>query len=94
MRNNIKSLKMMRWAKVLFPINRSITGKGLRQTIKFVKKINKKFKRYKIKTNTQVFDWKIPYEWNISEAYIEKVGGEKICDFRENNLHILGTQKN
>ena len=93
MYNNKKSINMMKWAKVLFPINRSITGKGLRKTIKFIKKINKNFKKYKIRTNTRVYDWKIPYEWNISEAYIEEVGGEKICDFKENNLHILGYSK-
>ena len=86
---------MMKWAKILFPINRSITGEGLRKTIQFIKKnVNKNFKNYRIKSNTKVFDWKIPLEWKITEAYIKEVGGKKICDFKDNNLHVLGYSKN
>ena len=88
---NIKKIKMMAWAKVLFPFNRSLTGKGVRQTISFIKnKINKNFTSKKIRSNTRVFDWKVPQEWSISNAYIEEIGGEKICDFKKNNLHVLG----
>jgi len=95
MKLNLASIKMMGWAKQLFPINRSITGKGLRQTIQFIQSnINKKFKKYKIKSNTQVYDWKIPEEWNVSEAYIDEINGKRICDIRNNNLHILGYSKN
>tara|TARA_B100001250_G_scaffold241159_1_gene207227 strand:+ start:5157 stop:6410 length:1254 start_codon:yes stop_codon:yes gene_type:complete len=86
---------MMNWAKTLFPINRSLTGKGVKQTISFAqKKINKKFKNLKIKSNTKVFDWKVPYEWNISKAYIDEIDGKRICDFKNNNLHIVGYSKN
>jgi len=89
------TIKMMKWAKILFPINRSITGEGLRKTIQFIKKnVNKNFKKFKIKSNTRVFDWKIPLEWKITEAYIKEIDGKKICDFRDNNLHVLGYSKN
>ena len=95
MKYNLKSINMMNWAKTLFPINRSLTGKGVKQTISFAqKKINKKFKSLKIKSNTKVFDWKVPYEWNISKAYIDEIDGKRICDFKDNNLHIVGYSKN
>ena len=87
--------KMMKWAKILFPINRSITGEGLRETIKFIKNnVNSNFKNFKIKSNKKIYDWKVPLEWKISEAYIKEVGGKKICDFKNNNLHVLGYSTN
>lgn len=90
-KKNIKSTNMMTWAKILFPINRSITGEGLRKTIKFIKeKVNKKFKKKRIKSGIKVFDWKIPSEWKVTSAYIKNINGKKICDFKDNNLHILG----
>ena len=82
---------MMSWAKHLFPINRSITGEGVKETIKFIKQnANKKFQIKKISSDTKVFDWKVPKEWVLKEAYIKDIKGGKICDFKDNNLHILG----
>jgi len=90
----IFSIKMMDWAIELFPINRSITGDGLRSTIKFIqKKINQNFKKKKIKTNTKVYDWRIPKEWSAKKAVIIDTKGQKICDFKDNNLHLLGYSK-
>jgi len=90
----LNSVKMMPWARDLFPINRSISGKGIRKTIKYIqKKISKKFKNKKISTNSKVYDWKIPKEWDIKKAYILDHQGQKICDFKENNLHLLGYSK-
>ena len=90
----IFSIKMMDWAIELFPINRSITGDGLRSTIKFIqKKINQNFKKKKIKTNTKVYDWRIPKEWSVKKAVIIDTKGQKICDFKDNNLHLLGYSK-
>ena len=89
-----KSIKMMNWAKDLFPINRSITGKGLRKTIKYIKNnINNQFRVYSIKSNTKVFDWKIPFEWKVSKGYIKEINGKIICDFKNNNLHLLNYSK-
>jgi len=73
----------------LFPINRSIMGDGFRKSLKILTK-DLNFNFIKIKTNTKVFDWKIPEEWNISNAFILTPQKEKICDFKKNNLHIMG----
>ena len=90
-KKKISTMKMMEWAKKLFPINRSITGEGLRKTICFIQKnINSNFKLKKARSNTKVFDWKIPKEWKINAAYIKDENDNKICDIKSNNLHLLG----
>ena len=61
---------MYRMAKDLWPINRSITGKGLRDTLSIISKHLPNIKIKKIASGTKVFDWKIPEEWNVSEAFI------------------------
>ena len=76
--------------KKLFLLNRSITGRGINQTLKIIKKNFPKLLIYKIKSGTKVFDWKIPPEWNINEAYIVDKNKKKIVDFKNNNLHIVG----
>ena len=80
---------MYNWASDLFPITRSITGKGVRDTLKYIKNILPDLKINEIKSGTKVFDWEIPDEWNIDEAYIEDESGKKIVDFKENNLHVV-----
>jgi len=77
-------------AKELFPICRSITGDGVRETFHILKKNYANIKICEVPTGTQVFDWTIPKEWNIWEAYIEDEAGNRIVDFKKNNLHILG----
>ena len=72
----------------LFPICRSITGEGYRQSFNLIKKFIP-FKKYKYQTGKRVFDWKVPNEWNIRDAYVENSKGEKIIDFNQNNLHVL-----
>lgn len=72
----------------LYPICRSITGEGVVQTLNLIKKeipltINM------LPTGTKVFDWDIPREWNIRQAYIKNSKGEKILDFENSNLHVL-----
>jgi aminopeptidase-like protein len=72
----------------LFPICRSVTGNGVRNTLKILKKkINLKI--VEIPTGTKVFDWKVPSEWNIRDAYVKDSKGEKIIDFKKSNIHIL-----
>ncbi len=77
-------------AKILWPINRSLTGKGNRLTLRILKKINPKLKLKKVKSNTKVSDWIIPLEWNVKEAFIKNIKDEKILDFKKNNLHLMG----
>ena len=67
----MSKLEMLKWAKDLFPICRSITGDGTRITLSYFKKMNPEFKTIKFKTGQKVFDWEIPKEWNINNAYIK-----------------------
>ncbi len=83
-------ITMIKWAKDLFPLCRSLTGEGTRRTLQYFKKINKEFKILEFKSGKKVFDWEIPLEWNISDGYIEHEKGKRFCDFKKNNLHIVG----
>ena len=76
--------------KKLFPICRSITGPGTRKTLKIIKNQFSKLKIKKIKSGTKVFDWRIPPEWNVKDAYILDKYNNKIVDFKKNNLHLVG----
>ena len=62
--------KLLNLAKLIFPIHRSITGEGNRNTLKLLQNINKEIRIKKIKTGQKVFDWTIPKEWKINSAYI------------------------
>ena len=77
-------------AKKLWPINRSITGNGVRRTLKLLKEICPKISIFEIPSGTKVFDWVIPDEWNVKEAWFKDSNGRKIADFSKNNLHLLG----
>ena len=74
----------------LFPLNRSLTGEGVRKTLNIIKKEFPKLKIKKIKSGTKVFDWKIPDEWNVFNAYVIDKYNKKIIDFKKNNLHLVG----
>ena len=74
----------------LFPICRSITGDGFRTSIQMIKSYVPQINIVEVKSGTEVFDWTVPAEWNISEAYIEDEKGERIVDFKNNNLHVVG----
>lgn len=76
--------------KRLFPIYRSITGDGNRQTLEILKETCPLLKTYEVPSGTKVFDWTIPPEYNIKDAWIKNSKGEKIIDFKENNLHVVG----
>lgn len=77
-------------AKRIFGIYRSITGEGVRKTLRILKERCSELSIYEIPCGTKAFDWEIPQEWNIEEAYIENEQGERIIDFKENNLHVVG----
>ena len=81
---------MLKWAKDLFPLCRSITGSGIQKSLRYFKKLNPEFKILKFKTGHKVFDWVIPKEWNINDAYFKDSKGRKYCEFKKNNLHIVG----
>lgn len=75
----------------LFPIPRSITGQGFRASLELLNKTlgGGILKFHSIKSGTKVFDWIVPDEWNAKEAHIITPEGEKICDFKKHNLHLL-----
>ena len=76
-------------AKELFPINRSLTGPGNLKTLKILKKQSSILKIKSVNTGYKCFDWKVPLEWSVNDAYIIDPDGKKICDLKENNLHLV-----
>jgi len=80
---------MHRLMQRLFPICRSITGNGVRETLNILAKYFP-LKVCEVPSGTPVFDWHVPREWNIREAYIENEKGQRIIDFRKCNLHVVG----
>ena len=75
--------------KEMFPLNRSLTGNGNLATLKKLKKITP-IKIKKIPSGTKVYDWKVPYEWFIKDAWIKDSKNNKIVDFKKNNLNLVG----
>ncbi len=85
---NINGKKIYSLIENLFPICRSITGDGVRETLNIISK-EIPLKIYEVPTGEKVFDWNIPKEWNIKDAYILNSKGDKIIDFKKSNLHII-----
>ena len=79
-----------KFAQELWYYNRSITGDGVRETLEKISKHLPSLKIMSVPSGTQVFDWTIPKEWSVNEAYIIDPNGKKICDFSVNNLHLVG----
>ncbi len=80
--------EMYEMIEVLYPITRSITGEGVRKTLKiFQEHIDLEI--HEVETGTRVFDWVVPEEWNINDAYIMNKNKEKIVDFKKSNIHVL-----
>jgi aminopeptidase-like protein len=73
----------------LYPICRSLTGDGVRETFSILGRIAP-LEITEIPSGTQVFDWTLPREWNIRDAWISSVDGERVVDFNRSNLHVLG----
>ena len=80
--------QMYELASELFPVCRSITGEGLRATLRTIQK-SIPISVHEIPTGTAVLDWTVPQEWNIREAYIADLSGRRVVDFKSNNLHVL-----
>jgi aminopeptidase-like protein len=87
--NDSKGLEMYNLLVKLFPICRSITGNGIRQSLEIIKEIVP-ITIHEVPTGTEVFDWTVPKEWNIRDAYITDEQGNKIVDFKNHNLHVMG----
>ena len=75
---------------ILFPINRSITGSGTLKTLRIIKSQFSSLSIKSFKSGNNVYDWHIPQEWNVTEAYVKDKNNKKIIDFKQNNLHLIG----
>ena len=87
---NIEGKRMIRLAEELWPLNRSLSGEGTRESLRILKRELSNLEISKFQSGSQVFDWVVPPEWNCYEAYILSPDGRKICDFSNNNLHLVG----
>src|SRR4051812_1279950 len=79
---------MYRLIAELYPICRSITGNGFRQTLGRLRE-QVPLDIHEVPTGTQVFDWTVPREWNVRDAWLKNEAGEKVVDFRRSNLHLV-----
>ena len=82
--------EIYKFAQQLWPLNRSLTGEGVRETLKQISVHLPRLVTKSVPSGTKVFDWTVPKEWLVHESYIITPEGKKICDFKKNNLHLLG----
>lgn len=83
-------IQMHGWAHDLFPICRSLTGEGVRSTLNYIKNLLPELEIKSVPSGTEAFDWKVPDEWTIRDAYVLDESGTRIIDFKVHNLHVVG----
>jgi aminopeptidase-like protein len=81
------------WLSMLFPLNRTLAGPDTRKTLDFLKSVVPNIVIKSIDSGTKVFDWEVPKEWHVREAYVENSLGERVIDYENNNLHLIGYSK-
>ena len=86
---NDPAAAMISLIEQLYPICRSITGDGLRQSLRLIARELPSLELHEVPTGTPVFDWTVPREWNVRGAYIATLDGRRLVDFAQSNLHLL-----
>ena len=88
MTDNSIGAQLHAFAAELYPICRSITGAGVRKTLELINR-RIELKWHEVPSGTKVFDWEVPLEWNIEDAWVKDADGRRVVDFQAHNLHIL-----
>ena len=81
---------MYSWMSDLFPFNRSLTGEGVVKTLRYLSRLNPELRILSVPSGSEVFDWTIPQEWQLNDAYIADANGTKIVSIENSNLHVVG----
>lgn len=83
-------LEMHKWASDLFPLNRSLTGLGTLDTLRYLQALVPGLEINSIETGSKVFDWTVPRVWSLGKAFIKNMQGEILIDYDKSNLHVMG----
>ncbi|MEM7475918.1 MAG: DUF4910 domain-containing protein [Planctomycetota bacterium] len=87
--NGHRGENMMELAQILFPLHRSMTGLGNRQSLEALSGYGLDLQTVEVPSGEQVFDWRVPDEWSIRDAFIESADGVRRVDYRDSNLHVV-----
>ena len=86
---NREGRRMYEIAERLFPLNRSLTGDGVRETLQILREYIPEIRVYEVPSGTKAFDWTVPKEWNCRDAYIEDMDGNRIIDFHKSSFFLM-----